>query len=104
MKRPTIITIDGTEHEIRHIDGRAYRVVSEFENNLPKFGDTDFIERHAALIAEFYSGLTSDDVLVLPLEEIAPASLEIRNFIFNRVWDKTKAIEKNAPKDKATEQ
>lgn len=104
MKRPTITTIDGKEHEMLHINGRAYRLVAEFEKDLPNFGDADFIERHATLIAAFYDGLTSDDILDLPLEEIAPASLDIRNFVFRRVWEKTRAIEKNAPEDKATEQ
>ena len=103
MKRPTVITIDGTEHEIRNIDGRAYRVVTEFENDLPKIGEPNFIERHAALIAEFFDGVTTDDILDLPLEDIAPSSLEIRVFVFDKVYAKQRAIEKNAPEDKATE-
>lgn len=104
MKRPTITTIDGKKHEIRNIDGRAYRVVAEFDNNLPKFGDSDFIEKHAEIIAEFFGGVTPDDILDLPLEDIAPASLEVRSFVFNTIYAKSKAIEKNAPEDKATEQ
>lgn len=102
MDNPKFITIDGRQHEMRKIDGRAYRVVSEFENDLPKFGDADFIERHAALIADFYD-VTKEDVLDLPLEEITPASLEIRNLVFNRVWAKVKAIEKNASEDNPTQ-
>ena len=103
MKRPSITTIDGKNHDMRQIDGRAYRIIAEFENQMPKFADANFIERHAALVSEFYAGVTSDDILDLPLEEIMPASLDVRNFVINQVWEKTKAIEKNAPEDKTAD-
>ena len=104
MERPRITTIDGTDHEMRHLDGRAYRVASEFDNNLPNYLEPDFIEKHAALIAEFFDGVSVDDVLDMPLEDILPASTAVRSFVFNFTWEKTKAISKNAPEDKATEQ
>lgn len=104
MERPKITTIDGTDHEMCHLDGRAYRIVSEFDNNLPNYLAADFIERHAALIAEFFDGVSVDDILDMPLEDILPASMAVRSFVFNFTWEKTKAISKNAPTDKATEQ
>lgn len=104
MERPTITTIDGSEHKMRNLDGRAYRIVSEFDNNLPNYTDADFIEKHAAIIAEFYSGITLDDVLDLPLEDILPASFELRSYVLKITWAKTAAVSKNAPEGKETEQ
>ncbi len=104
MDRPKITTIDGTAHEMRRLDGRAYRIVSEFDNDLPNYLAADFIERHAALIAEFFDGVSVDDVLDMSLEDILPASVAVRSFVFNFAWEKTRTISKNAPTDKATEQ
>ena len=104
MERPTITTIDGKNHKMRHLDGRAYRIVSEFDNDLPNYIEPNFIERHAALIAEFFDDVTVDDILDMPLEDILPASMAVRSFVFNFAWEKTRAISKNVPEDKATEQ
>lgn len=100
MNTPTITTVDGKTHEMKPINGRAYRIVSEFDNTAPQVTDADFIERHAAIVAEFF-GVTADDVLDMPLEEILPASIETRRAVFQLTWQKTVEISKNAEADKA---
>ena len=94
MDNPTI-TIDGKKHEMIALTGRAYRLVSEFDNNQPQITDADFIERHAALVAEFFSGVTKDDILDLPLEGILPASIAVRRAVYSFTWLKTQEISKN---------
>lgn len=98
--RPRITTIDGKEHEIRQLTGRDWRYFGEFIENAPNSTDVDFIERHADFIAKFYDGVTSDDVLNMPLEDIFPASFEIRNYINNQIGAKLVKIEKNSEADK----
>lgn len=99
MERPTIITIDGKAHEMIPLTGRAYRILAEFDNNLPQATDVDFIERHAAFVANFY-GVSVDDVLDMPLEDILPASLTARKVAYAFTWRKMQEISKNAAKDK----
>ena len=99
MEKPRIVTIDGVEHEMKPLTGRSYRVVAEFDNNLPEFGDVDFIERHAAVIAELY-GVAVEDVLDMPLEEIVPAAREARMVAYAFTWLKTGEISKNSQEDK----
>lgn len=99
MDKPTI-TIDGKTHEMINLTGRTYRVIAEFEENAPQITDVDFIERHAALVAELYNGVTQDDVLDMPLNEILPASHEARKFAYAFTWLKLTEIQKNAEEDK----
>lgn len=101
MTRPTITTLDGKKHEMHRITGRHWRILSEFIDNAPEFVDVDFLEKHAAFIAEFYDGVTVDDVLDLPIEEILPASAATRNFIMTQLTAKFEKIEKNVVADKA---
>ena len=101
MERPTITTIDGREHEMKNLNGRAYRLAVEFDNNLPQITDVDFIERHAELVSNFFTDVTKDDVLDLPLEEILPASIAIRKATYAFTWLKTQEISKNFEEDKA---
>lgn len=103
MDRPRITTIDGKEHEMITLTGRAYRLASEFDNNQPQFGDADFLERHAAITAEFYDGVTKEDILDLPIEEILPASLAVRRAVFQLALLKTATISKNSDGGKAQE-
>ena len=103
MERPRITTIDGKEHEMIALNGRAYRIASEFDNNQPQFTDPDFLERHAAITAEFYDGVTKEDILDLPIEEILPASIAARRAVFQLTWLKTIAISKNSDEGKAQE-
>ena len=100
MKKPTITTIDGKTHEMINLTGRTYRVVAEFEKNAPDIADVDYIERHAALIAELYDGVTVDDVLDMPLEDIIPASLAARKVAYSFTWLKMQEITKNVEADK----
>ena len=101
MDKPTITTIDGKKHEMINLTGRTYRVIAEFEENAPQITDVDFVEKHAALVAELYNGVTQDDVLDMPLNEILPASHEARKFAYAFTWIKFKEIQKNAEEDKA---
>ena len=104
MERPTI-TIEGKKYEIKKLTGRDWRVFSEFNDKIPQYTDADFIEKHAAFIAEFYNGVTADNVLDnMPLPEIVPASMAIRNYILQSLTAKFKEVEKNVEKDAKTEQ
>ena len=99
MEKPTI-TINGIEHEMGELTGRAYRIASEFDNNQPQIGDVDFIERHADVISQFYDGVTKEDVLDMPLEEILPASVATRRAVYSFTWFKANEISKNFDEDK----
>lgn len=101
MAKPILKTLDGKEHEMRTLTGRDWRILGEFADNAPSYGDVDFLEKHAEFVAKFYDGVTADDVLDLPIEEIFPASLAVRNYIANQLGAKLEAIEKNAEEDKA---
>ena len=99
MDKPTITTIDGKTHEMINLTGRTYRVIAEFEKNAPQIEDVDFIERHAALVAELFD-VTQDDVLDMPLDDILPASHAARSFAYAFTWLKFKEIQKNVVEDK----
>lgn len=99
MERPTI-TINGVEHKMAELTGRTYRIASEFDNNQPQITDIDFIERHADVISKFYDGVTKEDVLDMPLEEILPASVVARRAVYAFTWLKTAEISKNSDEDK----
>lgn len=101
MDKPTLRTIDGAEHEMVDLTGRIYRIVAEFDNNVPEISDVDFIERHAALTAELYSGVSVDDVLDLSLDDILPASVAARRFVYAFTWLKMAEVSKNVLEDKA---
>lgn len=101
MTRPTITTLDGKKHELKKITGRHWRILAEFIDTAPEFVDVDFLEKHAAFIAEFYDGVTADDILDLPIEEILPASAATRNLIMAQLTMKLETIEKNSEADVA---
>lgn len=102
MTKPTVTTLDGKKHEMPRITGRHWRVLSEFIDAAPEYVDADFIEKHAAFIAAFfYDGVTVDDVLDLPIEEILPTSAAIRKFVMAQLTAKLEKIEKNSEADKA---
>lgn len=101
MERPTI-TVNEKTYEMKKLTGRDWRVFSEFTENAPEYVDADFLEKHAAFIAEFYMGITADDILDnMPLAEILPASLAIRNYITQSLTAKFERLEKNSEADKA---
>ena len=97
----TITTLDGKKHEMKKIAGRHWRILSEFIDNAPEYTDPAFLEKHAEFIAFFFEDLTSEDILDLPLEEILPVSVAIRQLIMERLTEKMAKIEKNASADKA---
>ena len=100
MEKPTI-TIDGKKHEMLKLTGRSWRLLGEFVETAPDYADADFIEKHAAFIAQFYPGVTAEDILDLPLENILPASAAIRKYIMDCLTVKLEKIEKNVETDKA---
>ena len=95
MERP-IITVAGKEHEMRELKGRDWRLLGEFLDNASTFTDTDFLEKHAGFIAEFYDGVTVEDIFDLPLEDIMPVSRAVQNYIVSRLGLKLQKIEKNS--------
>lgn len=101
MTKPTITTLDGKKHELKKITGRSWRVLSEFIDTAPEYVDADFIEKHADFIAQFYDGVTADNVLDLPIEEILPASAAARKFVMELLTAKLEKIEKNSVADVA---
>ena len=101
MEKPIIKTLDGKEHEMRELKGRDWRTLGEFMDNASTFTDTDFLEKQAEFIAKFYDGVTVEDILDLPLEDIMPVSVAIRDYIFNQLGARLEKIEKNSETDKA---
>ena len=95
IKRPRITTADGNEHVIRKLTGRDWRYFGEFAENAPQYTDADFLERQAEFLAKFYDGVTADDILDMPIEEIMPATFEVRNYIGEQLSAKFEKIEKN---------
>ena len=100
MTRPTI-TVDGKKYEMKKLTGRDWRILGEFADAAPEYVDADFLEKHAAFVAKFYDGVTVDDVLDLPIEEILPASLAIRQYVMQCLTGKIEQIEKNSEAGKA---
>lgn len=95
MERPTI-TIEGEKFELKKLTGRSWRVFSEFVENQPEYTKADFIERQAEFIANFYD-VTAEEILdKMPLEEIMPASLAVRNYVMATLTAKFAKMEKNA--------
>lgn len=100
MDKPKITTLDGQVHEMRKLTGRDWRLLGEFTDNASNFFDADLLEKHAAFTAQFYDGVTADDILDLPLDDIMPASYAVRNYISSQLGAKLEKIEKNAEADK----
>ena len=100
MEKPKII-INGVEHEIRQLTGRDWRVMGEFIESAPDFTDVDYLVKHAEFVANFYTDLTVDDILDLPIEDILPASTAVRNYIVASLTAKFEKIEKNVEAGKA---
>ena len=100
MDRPTI-TIGDKTFEMKTIDGRAFRLVSEYKESDFKFSNSAMVEEAAEFIAKFFDGVTADDVLYLPLEEIMPLAFRIERFVINLVSGKSEKIAKNADEGKA---
>ena len=100
MERPTII-IGGKEHIMRNLTGRDWRLLGEFSDSAPSFTDADFVEKNSAFVAQFFDGVTADDVLDMPLEDIFPASLAVRNYIGAQLGAKLEQIGKNSEAGKA---
>lgn len=93
-----IVEIEGKQHEIKKLTGKDWRVLGEFLEKKHSFKDVTFIEDQAKFIANFFDGVTSDDVLNLPLEEIFPLAISIRDFVMTTVSAKLNTIEKNVVK------
>ena len=100
MKKLTI-TINGKEHEIKKLTGKDWRTLGEFVDSNLVLTDADFIEKHAAFVAKFFEGVTVEDVLEMPLEEIIPTAMAIRKLIGETIAAKMERIEKNSEADKA---
>ena len=101
MEKMTITTLDGKEHKMRKINGRAWRITAEYiEGNL-KFDNPALVEEAASYVAEFFDDVTSEEILDLPMEEIMPTAFKIRDMVFKAIMPKLEAIEKNSEADKA---
>ena len=97
MNKPTII-IDEVKHEMKNVKGKDWRILGEFLNKKLSFNDENFIDEQAEFIANFFDDVTAEDILNLPLEEILPTSMAIRDFMINKISEKLNVIEKNAEK------
>ena len=100
MEKMTITTLDGKEHEMRKIDGRAWRITAEYIEGDFKFTNPALLEEAAAYIAEFFD-VTSEEILNLPMEKIMPTAFKVRDMVFSSIMPKLEAIEKNLEADKA---
>ena len=100
MERPTI-TIAGEKKEMRTLTGRDWRIFAEQSEKGAALSDADFLEKQAEFISGFYEGVTAEEVLNMPLEEILPASTAIKNYIMRTLTVRFEQIEKNSGADKA---
>lgn len=96
MITPTLVTADGISHEIKNLKGKDWRILGEFFEKKLSFHDKNFMEEQADFIANFFDGVTAEDILELPLEEIFPIAIDIRNFMIGKISEKLSVIEKNA--------
>lgn len=94
MDKPKIL-INGTEHEIKEVKGKDWRILGEFFEKNISFTDKNFMEEQADFIANFFDDVTANEILELPIEEIFPMAIEIRNYMTNKIGEKLNAIEKN---------
>lgn len=95
MITPTLVTADGISHEIKNLKGKDWRILGEFFEKKLSFHDKNFMEEQADFIANFFEDVTADEILELPIEEIFPMAIEIRNYMTNKIGEKLNAIEKN---------
>ena len=100
MDKPTI-TIGDKTFEMNFIGGRAFRLVSEYGERNFKLSNPALVEEAAEFIANFFDGVTADDVLDLPLKEIMPLAAKIHHLVIDIVSGKSEEISKNADEGKA---
>lgn len=100
MIKPTI-TINGNVISMRTLTGRDWRILGEFMNEDIKPKQSDYIEKHAAFIANFFEGVTADDVLNLPLSDIFPLYSDIQQYFTASISEKLEIISKNVETDGA---
>lgn len=81
---------------MKKITGRHWRILSEFIDTAPEYVDAEFIEKHADFIAQFYDGVTADNIHDLPIEDILPASAAARKFVMELLTAKLEKIEKSS--------
>ena len=86
---------------MKQIDGRAFRLVSEYREKDFKLSNPAMVEEAAAFIANFFDGVTAENILDLPLEEIMPLAFRIQNVVIGLVSGKSEEIAKNADEGKA---
>lgn len=95
MNKPTI-TINGKTIEMRSLKGRDWRVFGEFLNTDNRLQTPEYIEKYADFIANFFDGVTADDVLNLELYEILPVYIDIRKYFLSTISARIEQIEKNS--------
>ena len=95
MNKPTI-TINGKTNEMRSLKGRDWRVFGEFLNTDNRLQTPEYIEKYADFIANFFDGVTADDVLNLELYEILPVYIDIRKYFLSTISARIEPIEKNS--------
>ena len=95
MEKPTI-TIDGNIIPIKTLTGADWRILGEFLNEDIKPSQADYIEKHATFIAHFFDGVTSADILKMPLEDIMPLVGDIQKYFTATISGKLDEISKNA--------
>lgn len=100
MVKPTI-TIGGVTHEIKTLTGKDWRILGEFINADIQPKHVDYIEKHAEFIAHFFDGVTTDDILNLPIGDIMPLYSDIQRYFTQSISAKLEEISKNVPTDGA---
>ena len=61
MKKPTI-KINGKTYEMKEPKARAWRLITEFEENKKEISNAEYIDKHAEIIAQFFD-LSVDEIL-----------------------------------------
>lgn len=100
MVKPTI-TIGSVTHEIKTLTGKDWRILGEFLNADVQPKHVDYLEKHAEFIANFFDGVTTDDILNLPIGDIMPLYSAIQRYFTQSISTKLEESSKNVPTDGA---
>lgn len=100
MNRPTI-KINGKDFEMKKLKGKDWRIFGEFVNEKFSINSPEYVEKLAEFISNFFEGVTVNEVLEMPLEEILPSFISIRDYFTEQLMGKIGEVEKNSGEVKA---
>ena len=99
MEKPTI-EINGTIYTMKEPKARMWRTWTKFDSEKQELLTTDFIDKHAELLAGVFDGLTADDILDhVDLSEILRIYHDCFRYLTVLLTSKLETAGKNVPED-----